>query len=150
MPLIRYPVGDIAAWSEPLGKTARKFILQGRSSLGQRIRVGFSSVFPDEFDTLITEIFGRQQWQMVLDHQDYCDQLTLRIVFTGSDNDADALCNSILEKDHSLAELCEAGQLRLIIEWCRQDELICNSRTGKLQRVIDRRTYMTTGVEKCS
>ncbi|WP_368750207.1 phenylacetate--CoA ligase family protein [Klebsiella aerogenes] len=150
MPLIRYPVGDLAAWSEPPGKPARKFILQGRSSLGQRIRVGFSSVFPDEFDTLITETFGRQQWQMILDHHDHCDQLTLRIAFSGSDNHAEALCNSILEKDHSLAELCDAGQLRMIIEWCRQDELICNSRTGKLQRVTDRRTYMTAGVEKCS
>ncbi|EAC0474362.1 phenylacetate--CoA ligase family protein [Salmonella enterica subsp. houtenae serovar 44:z36,[z38]:-] len=143
MPLIRYPVGDLAAWREPPGKSARKFILQGRSSLGHRIRVGYASVFPDEFDFLITEMLGRQLWQLILDHHDHCEQLTLRIAFTGSDRQADALWNSIQEKDHSLAKLCEAGQLRMVIEWCRQDELICNSRTGKLQRVIDRRRYVT-------
>ena len=148
MPLIRYPVGDLAAWREPPGKSARKFILQGRSSLGHRIRVGCVSVFPDEFDTLITEACGRQQWQMVLDHRDYCDWLTLRIAFSGNASEADALCNAILEKDHSLMGLLEAGQLRLIIEWCRQDELICNTRTGKLQRVTDRRVYVTEETEK--
>ncbi|MCX8959007.1 phenylacetate--CoA ligase family protein [Erwinia psidii] len=148
MPLIRYPVGDLAAWREPPGTPARKFILQGRSSLGYRLRVGFSSVFPDEFNTLISETLGRQQWQMVLDHHDHCDWLTLRIAFSGSDSQADALCHAILEKDSSLAGLLEAGQLRMIIEWCRQDELVCNSRTGKLQRVMDRRAYLTEETER--
>lgn len=148
MPLIRYPVGDLAAWREPAGKPARKFILQGRSSLGYRIRIGLSSVFPDEFDTLITDMFGKQQWQMILDHHDGCDWLTLRIVFSGSDNHAEVLRNTLQARDSSLAKLCESGQLRMIIEWCRQDELICNPRTGKLLRVTDRRTYMTAGVDK--
>lgn len=143
MPLIRYPVGDLAAWREPPGTPGRKFILQGRSTLGHRIRVGIASVFPDEFDTLISETVGRQQWQMVLDHHDHCDQLTLRIAFPGNDSYADALLHTILERDHALATLCEAAQLRIFIEWCRQDELICNPRTGKLQRVTDRRTYVT-------
>lgn len=143
MPLIRYPVGDLAAWCEPPGNPGRKFVLQGRSSLGHRIRVAYSSVFPDEFDALITEMFGRQQWQMILDHHDNCDWLTLYIAFTGSDSHADALYHSLRERDHSFAALLETGQLRIVIEWCRQDELICNSRTGKLQRVIDRRPYVT-------
>ncbi|WP_300002306.1 phenylacetate--CoA ligase family protein [uncultured Cedecea sp.] len=147
MPLIRYPVGDLAAWREPPGKPARKFVLQGRSSLGHRIRVACSSVFPDEFDALITEMFGRQQWQMILDHQDNCDWLTLCIAFTGSGSHADALYHSLQERDHSFAALLETGQLRIAIVWCKQDELICNSRTGKLQRVIDRRPYVTTGEE---
>lgn len=143
MPLIRYPVGDLAAWRETPGTPGRKFVLQGRSTLGHRIRVGIASVFPDEFDILISETVGRQQWQMVLDHHDHCDQLTLRIAFPGSNHHADVLHHTILERDHALATLCEAAQLRIFIEWCRQDELICNPRTGKLQRVTDRRTYVT-------
>ncbi|XKD91752.1 phenylacetate--CoA ligase family protein [Morganella morganii] len=142
MPLIRYPVGDLASWCESPEKPARKFVLQGRSCLGHRIRVGYASVFPDEFDVLITEKLGRQRWQIILEHHEHCNLLTLRIAFPGSDSHAIALCDSIREKDHSLTELIEAGQLRIIIEWCEQDELIRNTRTGKLQRVTDRRIYV--------
>lgn len=80
---------------------------------------------------------------MILDHHNNCDWLTLCIAFTGSDSHVDALYHSLQERDHSFAALLETGQLRIVIEWCRQDELICNSRTGKLQRVIDRRPYVT-------
>ena len=143
MPLIRYPVGDLAAWREPSGKPERKFVLQGRSSLGHRIRIACSSIFPDEIDALITEMFGKQQWQIILSHQDNCDSLTLCIAFTGSDSDADTLYHSLQERDRSFSALLETKQLKIIIEWCSQDELICNPRTGKLQRVIDRRPYIT-------
>ncbi|MTC54469.1 AMP-binding protein [Providencia alcalifaciens] len=137
MPLIRYPVGDIAAWSEPMGKPARKFILHGRSSFGHRIRVGISTIYPDDIDMLITEKLGRQQWQIILTHDEHSNQLTLRIAFSGNKTHSDMLFNIIQREGH------KSESLHWIIEWCKPDELICSTRTGKLQRIIDRRTYVT-------
>lgn len=126
MPLIRYPVGDIAAWSEPMGKPARKFILQGRSSFGHRIRVGLSTIYPDDIDMLITEKLGRQQWQIILAHDEHSNQLTLRIAFSGNKTHSDMLFNIIQTERH------KSEPLHWIIEWCKPDELICSTRTGKL------------------
>lgn len=142
MPLIRYPVGDLAAWREPPGSKHRKFILQGRSSLGHRLRVGYASLFPDEIAALITEEIGHQQWQLMLEHADNRDRLSLRIAFSGTRQQADRLCGQLLARDHALAELQAAGQLCVQVHWCSQAELIRNTRTGKLQRVIDKRAYL--------
>ncbi|GLR09809.1 AMP-dependent synthetase [Mixta theicola] len=141
MPLIRYPTGDAAAWREPPGSPNRKFVLQGRSSLGHRLRVGYASLFPDEIDTLIGEKVGNCHWQIVIEHSNSCDHLTLRIAFAGNQALADSVLMTLAEKDHAIEELMAAGQLRLQVEWCGQAELILNSRTGKLQRVIDKRDY---------
>lgn len=98
MPLIRYPVGDLAAWREPPGSKHRKFILQGRSSLGHRLRVGYASLFPDEIAALITEEMGHQQWQLMLEHADNRDRLSLRIAFSGTRQQADRLCGQLLAR----------------------------------------------------
>jgi len=142
MPLIRYPVGDLAAWREPSGSKNRKFILQGRSSLGHRLRVGYASVFPDEIAVLITEKLGNQQWQLVLEHDTHRDRLTLRIACSGTRDQANTLCSTLVARDHALAELQTAGQLIIQVHWCSQVELSRNTRTGKLLRVIDKRVYL--------
>lgn len=142
MPLIRYPTGDTAAWSEPKGQPARRFFLHGRSSFGHRIRVGHSTIYPDEIDALISELLGEQQWQMLVEHHSYYDQLTLRIAFLGDDNHAKTLGHTIQKKYSHAVKQLESDQLHWVIEWCQQDELICNIRTGKLQRIIDNRTYV--------
>ncbi len=145
MPLIRYPTGDRAAWREPAGSPTRKFVLQGRSSLGHRLRVGYASIFPDEIDALITVQLGKTQWQLLLEHNDSCDVVTLRIACSGREHHAEGVIQGLVAGDHALAEMIAARQLQLHIQWCQQIELICNPRTGKLQRVVDRRTYQTAG-----
>ena len=145
MPLIRYPTGDRAAWREPVGSPTRKFVLQGRSSLGHRLRVGYASMFPDEIDALITEQLGKTQWQLLLEHNDSCDYVTLRIACSGSEHHAERVIQGLVDGDHALAEMIAARQLHLRIQWCQQVELICNPRTGKLLRVIDLRAYQTVG-----
>ncbi|WP_323080375.1 phenylacetate--CoA ligase family protein [Klebsiella quasipneumoniae] len=148
MPLIRYPVGDMAAWREPPGSQHRKFILQGRSSLGHRLRVGYASLFPDEIAGLIAKEMGNQQWQLMLEHDNNEDRLTLRIAFSGTPHQADRLCRQLVSRDHALAELQASGQLRVQVHWCSQADLIRNTRTGKLQRVIDKRAYLAQEVGK--
>ncbi|MDS6633118.1 hypothetical protein QYS46_32665 [Klebsiella michiganensis] len=83
--------------------------MQGRSSLGHRLRVGYASLFPDEIAALITEEMGHQQWQLMLEHADNRDRLSLRIAFSGTRQQADRLCGQLLARDHALAELQAAG-----------------------------------------
>ncbi|RWR03640.1 AMP-dependent synthetase [[Pantoea] beijingensis] len=141
MPLIRYPTGDMAAWREPPGGPGRKFVLQGRSSLGYRLRVGYASLFPDEIGAFISETVGNCHWQLLIENHSRCDYLTLRIAIAGNQLLAERLLMVLAEKDHAIAEMIEAREIFFHVEWCGQADLILNPRTGKLQRVIDKRDY---------
>ncbi|MDK2125165.1 phenylacetate--CoA ligase family protein [Parachitinimonas caeni] len=141
MPLIRYPVGDLAAWVEPEGSSERKFVLLGRSSLGHRLRVGAASLFPDELSELIQQLVGKCHWQLVIDHRDGKDQVCLRIAHEGTAAQAQQLIDTLEAKDPGLAQQMADGQTVLAVEWCSQAALVLQARTGKLQRVIDRRDY---------
>lgn len=145
MPLIRYPTGDRAAWREAAGSPMRKFVLQGRSSLGHRLRVGYASIYPDEIHALIAEQLGETPWQLLLEHADNSDSVILRIASSGSLTQAERLYHGLVGRDHALEEMIAARQLQIQIQWCQQAELVCNPRTGKLLRVIDLRAYHTAG-----
>lgn len=148
MPVIRYPVGDRAAWVNDSNGTEQKFVLKGRSSIGQRIRVGLASMYPDEFDNIITDIIDKHRWQLMLRHIDSCDHVVLRIARNGSDDEAQRIIDALFKKDWALRELRDRKQLKLLVEWCGQEELAINPRTGKLLRVIDHRNYDLDEVAK--
>jgi phenylacetate-CoA ligase len=141
MPLIRYPVGDLAAWVEPPGVRQRKFILMGRSSLGHRLRVGILSLFPDDIDVMIGNIVGPCRWQLLIGHTSGVDQLTLRMAHSGNDTYRDALHAALCQQIPGLQGLIHAGQLQLYIQWCATADLSLHPRTGKLARVLDQRKY---------
>ncbi|WP_315850459.1 phenylacetate--CoA ligase family protein [Yersinia rochesterensis] len=141
MPMIRYPVGDIAAWVEPQGSKNRKFILQGRSSFGHRLRVGYASLFPDEINTLISEQLGNCYWQLLIEQFGGCDNLTICIAFPGNSDNSEVLIRHLQKRDASITSLMQHGQLVVSVQWCRQTDLKLHPRTGKLQRVIDCRNY---------
>lgn len=147
-PLIRYPVGDLAAWVEPEGITARKFILLGRSSLGHRIRVGYTSLYPDELAVQIGDVVGNYSWQLLIEQTRSCHHLTVRIAFSGNNAQAESLIQRITEDDPSIAKQSQAHQLTLRVQWCQQSDLTLHPRTGKLQRIVDRRNYGVKAGEK--
>ena len=83
---------------------------------------------------------GQQQWQLMLEHADNRDRLSLRIAFPVPGSATGSAVN--YSPGIALAELQAAGQLCVQVHWCSQAELIRNTRTGKLQRVIDKRAYL--------
>lgn len=141
MPLIRYPVGDLAAWVEAPGARQRKFILMGRSSLGHRLRVGMLSLFPDDIDATIGHVVGPCRWQLLIDHVAGVDQLTLRIAHAGNDSNHDALQAALRQQNPGMQSLSNTGQLQLSIHWSTTADLSLHPRTGKLVRVLDQRKY---------
>ncbi|WP_194791050.1 AMP-binding protein [Pseudomonas sp. UFMG81] len=141
MPVIRYPVGDLAAWCEPAGGSGRAFILQGRSGLGHRVRVGYATLFPDDLAQLIEARLGRCQWQLLIEQAGGVDRVTLRIAHDADPQQAHDLIAQLQARDSALSELVSQGALRIGIQWCRPADIVTNGRTGKLLRVIDRRSY---------
>lgn len=141
MPIIRYPVGDLAQWVEVPGSASRKFKLAGRSSLGHRVRVGYATLFPDELATAINARLEHCQWQLDIDRKNGTDFIVLRIAHPGDDASAEALLQSLKTMDPAVAELMEKGALAASVEWCQPLDLMTHPRTGKLLRVVDRRDY---------
>lgn len=148
MPLIRYPVGDMAAWVEEAGTPQRKFVLQGRSSLGHRVRVGTVGIFPDDIEASIRDYVGPCSWQLIIDREAGADHMIVRMAHAAVDGTArDALYAALVTKHPGLATLITAGQLRLSLAWCNAAELTLHPRTGKLQRVVDKRDYQAVAEE---
>lgn len=141
MPVLRYPVGDLAQWTEAPGSASRKFKLAGRSSLGHRVRVGYATLFPDELAVAIEERLGQCQWQLVIDRKNGTDFIVLRIAHPGDGGCAEALLQSLKAGDAAVVELMEKGALVVSVSWCQPLDLVTNQRTGKLLRVVDRRDY---------
>ncbi|QXI39055.1 phenylacetate--CoA ligase family protein [Pseudomonas xantholysinigenes] len=141
MPIIRYPVGDLAEWTEAPGRAGRKFRLMGRSSQGNRVRVGYATLFPDDLAQVILARLGPRQWQLTIDQVNGVDHIVLRIAHDKDPAAASALLQAIGRKDPAVVELMAEGALRIAIEWCRPAQLATHRRTGKLQRVVDRRDY---------
>ncbi len=141
MPLIRYPVGDQAAWVEDEGCPQRKFTLLGRSSLGHRIRLGYASLFPDDIDRTIVATFGACRWQMVIDYLNATNILTIRLARPRAADLELVLIENLVQQCPALGELQDSGQLIIDCHWCDPGELALNPRTGKLLRVVDLRQY---------
>ncbi|WP_248918492.1 phenylacetate--CoA ligase family protein [Pseudomonas entomophila] len=141
MPIIRYPVGDLAQWSEAPGSAGRKFKLAGRNSLGHRVRVGYATVFPDELASAIEARLGHCPWQLLIDRKNGTDFIELRIAHPGDGGCAEALQQSLKAGDAAVVELMEKGALAVSVNWCQPSALVTNQRTGKLLRVVDRRDY---------
>ncbi len=146
MPLIRYPVGDRAYWIDPPGTSHRKFMLLGRSE--EAARVGPASLYYDDLRIFINEwatsegIQDLSGFQIVVTHEDQKDVLTLRI---GSpqprENRTTRLVEALLNARPMLQDLVDDEMIGFPrVEWCAPADLKVNARTGKLQRVLDRRS----------
>jgi phenylacetate-CoA ligase len=145
MPILRYPAGDLACWAEPAGAEDRKFRLMGRSEEGAR--VGPATLYVEDVRQVLRAFrdrLGATDFQMLVDHEDHRDRLTLRV---GSEAPVDArreLEVELVEALHAarpmLSDLLGQGMIHpLRIEWVALGALEVNARSGKLKRVIDRR-----------
>ncbi|WP_202368063.1 phenylacetate--CoA ligase family protein [Pseudomonas sp. MWU318] len=147
MPVIRYPVGDLACWREPAGTPMRKFALMGRSMSSQRVRVGVLSLDISDIGDLVHRCASSTDWQLVIEQQEKKDLLSLRWVPDTPMPDiakSNASLRSALIEQYPLIEKLQGDQLLdLHVIACASDELTCHPRSGKHQLVVDRRDYQT-------
>jgi phenylacetate-CoA ligase len=139
MPVIRYPVGDRAMWSEPKGVSLdRRFKLLGRSDEGAR--VGPVSVFFDDvYEAFHAEGVQLVGLQLVTKHFDHRDQLIVRLVPAQAQS-AQNLIELLLKARPMLSSEVQKGNIhRPAVEIVAMDGLEKNQRTGKTKRVIDLR-----------
>ncbi|MCK9537920.1 phenylacetate--CoA ligase family protein [Dokdonella sp.] len=145
MPIIRYPAGDMACWVEPEGTPERRFRLMGRSEEGAR--VGPASLYVEDVRQVLAafrERLGAVDFQMLVEHVESRDRLTLRLASEVPDAQQPALTSALvaalLAARPMLADLLEQGMIDAPrIEWVPLGGLEFNARSGKLKRVIDRR-----------
>lgn len=144
MPIIRYPAGDLACWVEKMGTTDRKFKLQGRSD--EAARLGTISVYFEDTRKMVLDVLKNYQgiqFQMVLDHFDHKDQLTLKISAHGlkatKELEQIVIDAFAAEKNVYLDVLSKNLIHPLNVELVPLENLESNLRTGKLKRVIDKR-----------
>ncbi len=133
MPIIRYPVGDLAKW---VGED--KFLLLGRSDEGARI--GPVTVNRDD----LVEVFRKldmfkdiSNFQMVITREEARDSLEVR--YTSAKDFPDIREGFYSERKMYLEAVNEGHVNHIKFNRVHEDELEHNERTGKLKLVIDRR-----------
>ncbi|GAA0491756.1 AMP-binding protein [Streptomyces sp. NPDC046215] len=149
MPIIRYPAGDRAEWTDP---EAGHFRILGRAEEG--VRVGPVSLYSQDAQNAVAEADtdGRiMGMQLVVRRWDGKDGLVLRLATapgdtaTGTDADGlDVLAKEVVEALYTARPLypdsVATGFVHpLEVAWVRHRDLVVNPRSGKLVRVIDER-----------
>lgn len=145
MPIIRYPVGDNGQWVEEEGSRNRKFKILGRSEEGARI--GPITFYVEDLQHILKKFqseFTYSNTQMIINHYDHKDGLTIKIAVSDKPDNTDILTkkliNEIYKERHMFEEEIAKNKVHPIkIEWCHSDELEINNRTGKLLQIIDKR-----------
>jgi phenylacetate-CoA ligase len=143
MPIIRYPGGDRAQWTENEGTMDRKFKILGRAEEGARI--GPISVYYDDIHSMLLNLdtkIGFHGFQLVTTRENSNDVLTIRL---GKKNqqphcplETSIIINELFKQRPMIKELIEEEKIGTPkVEWV--DQLEINSRTGKLRRVLDLR-----------
>lgn len=147
MPIIRYPVGDRAIWTEASSATNpdRKYQILGRSE--EAARVGPVSVYFEDMRSVLMAMnlpFNISAFQLLISHLELKDLLTLRLAIRERPANYQQVEKQIaerfgIERKMFADAICENKIHPLQIEWVEQSTLEINARTGKLRRVIDRR-----------
>jgi len=148
MPLIRYPVGDIAMWCETEGTLNRKFKLLGRSQEGARI--GPATLYIQDIMNLLKHFHQEVHvlnFQIIITHEAKKDRAVLRVVPAFIPSNKEELSERIVvhlyEQRTMLKELLANNIIHPIsIEWCGVDGLESNARTGKTKRILDKRMVL--------
>ncbi|MBI6547795.1 phenylacetate--CoA ligase family protein [Xenorhabdus lircayensis] len=138
MPVIRYPTGDLACWCEP-EQPHRKFALQGRANQGYRIRFGTLSLFPDDLAAQLSQHIELLAWQLELSQQTGQDKIRL-LVASLQTVDISKIRHRVLTAFPNLAK-DGVHQNMLEIVQTNIDGMYTHPRSGKLQRVVDLRSY---------
>lgn len=142
MPIIRYPVGDVAMWTDK-----NKFSLMGRSDEGARI--GPVTINRDDIVSILKQSKFKnnfENFQMVIEHKNSLDDLKLIIAVPKSDTTNSNISNEVTELFYRERPMFKSAQKDNIVggfevELTTEDNLIINERTGKLRLLIDNRTF---------
>jgi phenylacetate-CoA ligase len=146
MPIIRYPVGDLAEWVD---EECRAFRLVGRTHEGARV-ANVAMAYVDVHAALLgadrdSVISGMQ---LVERRWDGKDGLLLRVAtLTDLDDGRLAeLSDRLVDAAHKARPLYPAtvadGHIHpLQVEWVRPGDLVTHARTGKLVQVVDERPH---------
>ena len=138
-PLIRYPAGDVAEYTEPEGTEDRKFRLLGRSNVAAR--AGVVTLYPQDLAAILKECgIDYYAYQIIVDRAEK-DYFTFRIAAMDPPADAtDRFMEKLIEKRPLIQEAMDKGMLAPSnVEWVSPEELEYNPRTGKLKAVLDKR-----------
>ncbi|WP_237387821.1 phenylacetate--CoA ligase family protein [Xenorhabdus sp. Sc-CR9] len=138
MPVIRYPTGDLACWCEP-EQEYRRFALQGRANQGYRIRFGTLSLFPDDLAAQLSQQTELLAWQLELSQQAGQDKIRL-LVASLQPVDIGKIRHRVLAAFPSLGKDCTEQNMLEIVQ-TNIDDMYTHPRSGKLQRVVDLRSY---------
>ncbi|MFE3181082.1 phenylacetate--CoA ligase family protein [Streptomyces violascens] len=144
MPVIRYPAGDRAEWTDVEGGVFR---ILGRAEEG--VRVGPVSLYSQDAQTAVAaaDTEGRVMgMQLVVRRWEGRDGLVLRLATAPGDDPAglEVLAKAVVTELNDARPLypdsVDAGFVHpLRVEWARHRDLVVNPRSGKLVRVIDER-----------
>ncbi|MFJ2807149.1 phenylacetate--CoA ligase family protein [Kitasatospora sp. NPDC087271] len=141
MPILRYPTGDRAEWTDA---RCRRFRLLGRSTEGAR--VGTVAMPTEEIRAVLLAADPERHitgMQLVQRRWAGRDGLILRLGYTGR-RPAPELADRLVEAVYTARPLypdeVALGSIHdLAVEWVPRSELVTNPRTGKLQQVLDER-----------
>ncbi len=140
MPILRYPCGDRAEWTEPAGHVDRRFRLLGRSE--EAARVGPVSLYLADVEKALHPLWdelGVVAFQLVTYHRQQKDGLRLRVAARAPGKDAEIVARLMQERP-MLQHWFDDGKIHAVeVEWVGADALVVNPRTGKLRRVLDER-----------
>lgn len=142
MPIIRYPVGDLAEWVDG---ECRAFRLVGRTTEGARV-ADASMPYADIHATLMAADTDRVMtgMQLVARRWDAKDGLVLRLASLQDPTAelSDRLVEAVAASRPPYTENVADGHVHpLTIEWVRPAGLVTHARTGKLVQVIDERPH---------
>ena len=140
MPIIRYPVGDLAQWLIP----GEKFLLLGRSEEGARI--GPVTINRDDVVHILhqNELGKRvNNFQMILERPKGKDRL--RILLAAQDplkaGELEELQRFFMQERSMYQEAVDMNLIApLVLQSIDEEQLLRNPRTGKLRILIDQRS----------
>jgi phenylacetate-coenzyme A ligase PaaK-like adenylate-forming protein len=146
MPIIRYPVGDLAEWVDD---ECRAFRLVGRTHEGARV-ANVAMAYVDVHAAILAADRDRliSGMQMVERRWDGKDGLLLRVATLdelpagGAAELADRLVEAAYRARPLYPHTVADGHIHpLQVEWVRPGDLVTHARTGKLVQVVDERPH---------
>lgn len=142
IPLIRYPAGDMAEYTEPVGIPDRKFRILGRSDVAAR--AGYVTLYPNDIGNVLKQCgIDYYSYQIIADRnsEDSKDFFIFKIAVPDAAScDKEKFMEALVRERPLIQDALNDLTLHMpIIEWCKPSDLEYNSRTGKLKVIIDRR-----------
>lgn len=139
IPLIRYPAGDIAEYTEPEGVPDRKFRILGRSDVAAR--AGYVSLYPQDVGRVLKNCgIDYYSYQIIVEHN-IKDYFIFKIAISDADKaDTEKFLEKLYEERSIIKDALNDDTLgEPIVQWCKPSDLEYNPRTGKLKVIIDKR-----------